>query len=543
MGAAAASPSSECRFVNRATEFGHAVLAFAAPTPTPANDAGELVKRKPTPEYLWIHIGNTGTYKGHHQGEFTLTGDTFAEMVRNFRADPKYGNPRYSVGDVTLDDGARHTGNATKILQFDYEHASEMAPFEGSIPAQGAPAIGWVLELDVRAGDDKRAQLWALAKLGAQIRGQIDREEYDSVSMAWNPAGVHWITGEPIGAVLTSVAFTNHPFIRDLLPFAAANRAAGLGPAGSVQIRAQPVEAHAGGTLSTQGNPMTVQLSAELRSTLCRLYHLAPDAADSSVIRAAENASSTANELAGLLKALGHADASSALAALPDLMAARSKLVDMLAQFDALMRADAMADAEVESQDVAAAFSSRRYTDPTLVHSLAAHRQNLIQQEIAKLPEADRKDVAKVRAARSSGRVAFLTGYGVPANPQHQHLTQTFVAGPGPGGSTQYLPQPQVPQLYSPPAPMLPPGGYRAPFPQPSPAPAPQPLQLSQQPVPGPQAPIDLSAYSGRNTTERVIAYLSSIDKTFAALDHGEKVTRAGQWRRANQHLIVGVAA
>jgi hypothetical protein len=125
----------------------------------------------------------------------------------------------------------------------------------------------------------------------------------------------------------------------------------------------------------------------------------------------------------------------------------------------------------------------------------------------------------------------------VPTNPQHQHLTRTFVAGPGPGGSTQYLPQ-----LLSPPpapSPMPMPLGYGYP-PQ---APSPQPLQLSQQPLPGPQAPIDLSAYSGRNTTERVIAYLSSIDAAFGKLEHGEKVTRAGQWRRANQHLIAGAAA
>jgi len=539
MGATAAS-AMQC-YVNRATEFGHSVLAFVPPSP--ANDTDALPDavevqpdRKPTPAFKWLHVANTGTYKGHHQGEFTLDGDSFAQMLANFRADPKYGDPRFTVGPVTLD-GVAYAGNTSKVVQFDYEHASEMPPFEGSIPVSGAPAIGWVLELEVRKGDDGRGELWALAKLGDQIRRQIDADEYNSVSIAWNPAGVHWITGKPIGAVLTSIAFTNHPFIRDLLPLAAANRAAGLGPAGSVQIRAQSSEAHAGAP-STQGIAMTA-LSADLRSTLCRLYALTPEAADGSVIRAAENASTSAAELAGLLKALGHASAADALGALPDLMGARSKLTELLAQFDALMRADAVADAEVESQDVSAAFSSRRFTDSTLVHSLAAHRASTIQTEINKLPEADRRDVSKVRAARAAGRLVFLTHYGVPTNPAHMHLTQTFAAGPGPGGaSSQYAPPGPLPQ----PLQVTQHPGFHAPVAQQYPQPG-HPLQLSQHQLPQPQGPIDLSTFSGRNQTEQIMSMLSGLDASFDKLEHGVKIQRASAWRRANQHLIAGAAA
>lgn len=525
-------------YVNRATEFGHTVLAFAAPQLPPANDIevtpqpapGDAAapERKPTPPFKWLHVANPGTYKGHHQGEFTLTGDTFAELVRNFRADPKYGDPKFSVGAVELDGKPYEGGNTSRIVQFDYEHASEMPPFEGAIPTQGAPAIGWVIELDVRPGDEGQPQLWALAKLGEQIRRQIDADEYNSVSIAWNPAGVHYVTGRPIGAVLTSIAFTNHPFIRDLLPLAAANRAAGLGPAGSVQIRAQSSEAHAGAP-SNQGIAMTA-LSADLRSTLCRLYNLNPEAADGSIIRAAENAATGAGDLAGLLKALGMASAADAIGALPDLMGARSKLTEMLAQFDALMRADASADTEVESQDVAAAFSSRRFNDPSLVHSLAAHRGQLIQTEIGKLPPTEQKDVGKVRAARAQGRALFLTHYGVPTNPAHMHLTTSFAAGPGAHGpSTQYAPPGAVH------APILQAAnGYRMPT----------PLQLSQQPQqPQQQQAVDLSQYTGRNQTEQIMSMLSSADPAFGKLDHGTQVTRASAWRRANAHLIVGAAA
>jgi hypothetical protein len=531
-------------YVNRATEFGHTVLAFAAPqlppsndvevTPAPAPDAGAA--RKPTPAFKWLHVANPGTYKGHHQGEFTLTGDTFAEMVRNFRADPKYGDPKFSVGAVELDGKPYAGGNTSRIVQFDYEHASEMPPFEGAIPTSGAPAIGWVIELEVRPGDEGQPTLWALGKLGDGIRRQIDADEYNSVSIAWNPAGVHYITGQPIGAVLTSIAFTNHPFIRDLLPLAAANRAAGLGPAGSVQIRAQSSEAHAGAP-SNQGIAMTA-LSADLRSTLCRLYSLNPEASDGAVIRAAENAAVAGNDLAGLLKALGMTAAADAIGALPDLMGARGKLTELLAQFDALMRADATADTEVEQQDVAAAFSSRRFNDPSLVHSLAAHRGSLIDGEIRKLPPAEQKDVGKVRSARAQGRALFLTHYGVPTNPAHMHLTTSFAAGPGPQGpSTQYAPPGAVH------APIVQASnGYRLPAPHGYPQPG-QPLQLSQQPLPQPQQVVDLSQFTGRNQTEQIMSMLSSADAAFGKLDHGTQVTRASAWRRANQHLIVGAAA
>lgn len=541
---AAPAPRVQCQFVNRATEFGYTVLAFAAPQRPPANDTGPAAapdpaaqpdpaaapERKPTPAFKWLHVANEGTYKGHHQGEFTLTGDTFATMVRNLRADPKYGDPAFTLGEVTFDDGTRWDGNTSRIVQYDYEHASEMAPFEGAIPTQGAPAMGWVLDIEVRQGADRRAQLWALSKLGDQIRRQIDADEYNSVSIAWNPAGVHPVSGEPIGATLTSIAFTNHPFIRDLLPLAAANRAAGLGPAGSVQIRAQSSEAHAGAP-HNQGIAMTA-LSADLRSTLCRLFNLNSEASDAGIIRAAENAATASGDLAGLLKALGMSAAADAIGALPDLMGARGKLSDLLAQFDALMRADAVADTDVETQDVAAAFSSRRYSDSSLVHSLAAHRSMLVDTEIRKLKADEQRDVGKVRAARAQGRALFLTHYGVPTNPAHMHLTTSFVAGPSPhGGSTQYAPPGPLhaPLLQS----SQPQHGY-----QPG-----HPLQLSQHPLPAQQQAVDLSQFTGRNQTEQIMSMLASTDAGFDKLEHGTKIQRASAWRRANAHLIVGAAA
>lgn len=521
-----ATPAVVRLHANRATFFGDTVrLLFDAPAP--ANDTVDelpAAERTPCPEYKWIHAANTGVFKGHHQGEFQITPATFAELIRNFRGDPKYG-----VGEVELSTGPVECG-AQPVVQFDYEHASEMAPWEGSIPTSGAPACGWVLELETRPDPDgDGAQLWVLGKLGQQIRGQIDRDEYGSVSIAWNPKGIHWVTGEPIGAVLTSVAFTNHPFIRDLEPLAAANRAAGHNSRSELQPRAQSTEAHGDGHPPPIGDPMTAPLTAELRTRLCAIYRLNPAADDGSVIRAAENASSAGNDLAGLLKALGVGDPAAALATVPDLMAARSKLQDLLTQFDALLRGDAAADAEVAEQDVAAAMSSRRYTDPSVVPALAAHRLSAIQTEISKLPADKQRDVGETRLARSRGRLAFLQHYGVNLNPAQQHLSQTFVAGPGvAGNSVQYappLPAPMSLATFGGPVQYPAPPQYGVPRPG-------QPLQLSQQ-LPAPT--VDLSQYSGRNVTEQIIAYLSSVDVGFSKLPHGQQIQRASQWRKQHE--------
>lgn len=536
--------AAACRYINRATLFGDVVRVAFDALPAPANDtepASSPVaapERKPTPEFKWLHVANTGTYKGHHQGEFTLTSETFATMIKNLRAHPKYRDAAHDIGPVTLADGAALDGPYSYVVQFDYEHASEMAPWEGSIPTSGAPAMGWVLDLEQRPSE-RGAQLWALAKLGQQIRGQIDRDEYESTSIAWNPDGVDPVSGAPIGAVLTSIAFTNHPFIRDLTPLAAANRAAGHTPSAGVQTTSQPAGAHAGGIGSpNQGAPMTA-LSAELRSSLCRLYSLTPEASDSGIIRAAENAASAGTDLAGLLKALGVADPTAALAAVPDLLAVRNKLAEKLAELDSLMRADAVADQEVQAEDVAAAFSARRFTDPSLLASLQAHRGHTLDAEIAKLPPDKQKDCAEVRAARARGRVTFLTHYGVNLNPAQQHLSQTFVAGPGPGGfSTQYLPPAAAPSpMRLPLSTLQQPMQMQQPTLQPY---QPQPLQLTQQ---AQQPAFDLNTFDGRNTTERIMSYLSSVDPGFAKLDHGTRVQRASQWRRANPHLVGSAAA
>lgn len=156
---------------------------------------------------VWIQIARAGTYKGHKVGKFTFDTGFFELLIANFRQHPAYKAGPDGVG-------------IAKVVPYDYEHASEMAPTEGSIPLTGAPAPAWALELEVR-GEGNEAELWALTELGEQARQQIRADAYQWTSVAvWKDA-VDPVSGEKVGPVLTSIAFTNHPFIQGMAPMAA----------------------------------------------------------------------------------------------------------------------------------------------------------------------------------------------------------------------------------------------------------------------------------------------------------------------------------
>jgi hypothetical protein len=533
------------RHTNRGTLFGVSSLLGAVPLETPANDVD-------VPQVKWVNVANEGEYLGHHQGGFELTREVMAQLIANLRASPKY-----KLGPVTLPDGSTIQAGSDDVVQYDYEHASEMAPWEGSIPQTGAPAIGWVWDLEVRQDASGRAQLWALSWLGDQIRGQIARREYKWVSIAWNPNGVHWQSGEPIGAVLTSIAFTNHPFLQDLADLAAR---AGVGAAGQARRSRLPsrqpsaVEAYAARAHSNPNrgkSPMGSEQASNIRARLCSLYKLQPEANDDSIIRAAENASTNGGTLAAVLAAFGVADPQALMDASKELPNVRQKLADALAELDSLGRADASADEAVAQQDVGAALSATGWAkgglvDPRLVFSLTSGRQAMIDGEIAKLPEGKRT-VGEKRLARDRGRQAFLAAYGVNQNPATQHLTQTFVAGPNANGTPQQFPAPLPGVQFSQPGgfvQLAPVGGQ--PLPGNPGQPQRQPLQLSQPNGAGVQLEaIDFQALTGRNVTEKFMSYLSGRDPNFSKLEHGSKVQRASEYRRSYEAQFgpVNVAA
>ncbi len=156
----------------------------------------------------WIQIARTGLWKGYRTGQVEFTKEMLDTMVKNFRA-----NPAYSKGS----DG----WGATDVVPWDFNHASEMDPSMGDLPLIGAPAQAWTLDLDVRTGADGTYELWSLTRLLEPVRSYIADGKIKWASVGVWKAAVDPVSGRDIGPLLTSVAFTNNPFIQGMTPIAA----------------------------------------------------------------------------------------------------------------------------------------------------------------------------------------------------------------------------------------------------------------------------------------------------------------------------------
>jgi hypothetical protein len=103
----------------------------------------------------------------------------------------------------------------------DYEHTSERLPARAA--TDGVPAPFWVRGIEKRADG---AELWAAFEWVDPVAvGYVRTKQYKYLSPAVNFAAKSRVTGKPIGARLTSVALTNHPFIDGLAPVTASERA------------------------------------------------------------------------------------------------------------------------------------------------------------------------------------------------------------------------------------------------------------------------------------------------------------------------------
>jgi hypothetical protein len=149
---------------------------------------------------VWIQIAKPGLFKGHPSGPFELNEKVFGEIVRNFNA------------------------TENRAVAIDFEHASEADPTSGSIPVEGAPAQGWIKELKVQGGN-----LWGLVEWGQRAREYIRAGQYKFFSPAIRFGARDRVTGQPIGARLTSGAMTNAPFLDGLRPLAAKDSAGCVG--------------------------------------------------------------------------------------------------------------------------------------------------------------------------------------------------------------------------------------------------------------------------------------------------------------------------
>ena len=164
---------------------------------------------------VWVQVARAGEYNGYAGGSqsFTFDQTIFDGVVKNFREHPSFqlGPEGKGVADV---------------IAWDFHHASEMPATEGTIPFTGAPAQGWVLDLETRVDANGEVQLWALTRWLEPARTFIREGRYQWASVSVVFDAVDPVSGKVVGPVLTSIALTNQPFIEGMQPLAASKRAA-----------------------------------------------------------------------------------------------------------------------------------------------------------------------------------------------------------------------------------------------------------------------------------------------------------------------------
>ena len=410
----------------------------------------------------WIHVANEGNYDGYPGGGVAITRATLEQIVKNFKADP-----RFKLGGNSLGEG--------KVVPFDFAHVSEMDPRIGD-PAKNEMAPAWGMDVQLRNGDDGRAQLWVWAQLGDDVKGMIEKGEITFVSIAYAPQAVHPQTGESIGALMTSVAFTNKPFIRDLTPLAASDFAADL----LANMRAKPefvdvVEA----MVRASKAPTTESPTMELSKRLAKLFsiNLASEGAEDLMVAAADEGVKLKREIADVLKATGFSDLADLVKKIPELLKAQKEFSALSTKLDDALKKLSGFEVQADEAEVAAAMS---------FHKIPENCQPLMLSFL----KTDRK--------------AFAEKYPIP-DAQRAHLLSTFAAGKG---GTQVKP---------------PKAGESLPI---------------EQQTDGDATPVDLRNFTG-NPTERVIAHLKKQDPDFGKLPWKDQIARAGTFRQANAHRIV----
>ena len=173
----------------------------------------------------WVHIANEGNYQGYLGGAkpFSFTRKDFEDMVSNTRSHPSF--------------KASATGEGTaNVIPWDYNHASEQPANTGDLPIVGAPAQAWTVDLKVETGKNGKAELWALTNFLEPARGYVRAGAYQWASVAVGFNAKHPVTNVNIGAVITSIALTNTPFIEGMEPLVASKAGQVEGTVESTQL-------------------------------------------------------------------------------------------------------------------------------------------------------------------------------------------------------------------------------------------------------------------------------------------------------------------
>lgn len=164
----------------------------------------------------WVQVAYEGDFQGYFNGEemlpFKFTRLTFEQIIANLHR-----NPSYQAGP----DGV----GIKPVIPWDFHHASEMDPSSGNIAAEGTPSQGWTYELQIRTNQEGKSELWALTEFLEPARTFVIQKKYRWASVTVYFESVDPHTGENTGAMISSIALTNTPFLEGMAELAAQRNA------------------------------------------------------------------------------------------------------------------------------------------------------------------------------------------------------------------------------------------------------------------------------------------------------------------------------
>jgi hypothetical protein len=347
----------------------------------------------------WIQVAEEGRFDGHPAGPFEFNADVFDKLIENFRKHPAYGV------------GADGRGNQ-RVIAFDFHHASESEPT--SVAVMGAPAAAWALELEKRQGADGKWQLWALTDYLEPARTYIREGKYRWTSVAVWPDAVDPKTGQSIGWYMSSIAFTNDPFIQGMCPIAA-NRTSAAQPA-------------------TKENDMGADEKKihKLVVLLAGRFGIPADdeAVEKRLLAEMAGADQAVATLKAILGAIGVQDAEAAVKRVADMMRASKQLEEAMPQLAALAEMQVGEEEKKAEEEVQAAMQAHRMPDVAKAALLHLRRGGvaLDHKLAASNPEAFRS----AWQARQKARETFAKEYPT-IDASKVYLTRSLATTPDDG--------------------------------------------------------------------------------------------------------------
>jgi len=191
----------------------------------------------------WNQIAKYGEWRGHQAGPFRFDAVTFAQILANFRA------------------------TENKRVPVDYEHLSEVLPENAA--QEGVPAVAWIVALEARG-----TELWgAFEWVDAQAVGYVRAKKYLYLSPSVVFGATDRVTGDEIGARLTSAALTNHPFLDGMAPLVASD------PSPTTRLGLAPGDVHIPVGVSTTPRKEPLMTPEEKAAADAAAKKMADDAA------------------------------------------------------------------------------------------------------------------------------------------------------------------------------------------------------------------------------------------------------------------------